>query len=327
MPLFNSDFSPTLPFKNGHFNTMYRPLFMKDVCKYERKRITTWDNDFIDLDYSKVGSKTLVLLIHGLEGSSNSKYIASTSNYLNNKGLDTVCFNLRSCSGEDNLLLSTYHSGKTEDVDFVVNYLIENNNHDNILIIGFSLGGNLTLKYLGEYQEKLSHKVKGGIAISVPIDIGSAEVEMEKLKNKLYMEMFFKTMKNKILEKSHKFPEYQLDKDQVFKATKFKHLEHLYTVPVFGFKSPEDYWKKASSKPFIPKIDRPTLLINAKDDTFLSSECYPTKEAIHSNIFYLETPSYGGHCGFISSFKAQENTWLEERITRFIEENIQIIFS
>lgn len=327
MPLFNSDFSPTLPFKNGHFNTMYRPLFMKDVCKYERKRITTWDNDFIDLDYSKVGSKTLVLLIHGLEGSSNSKYIASTSNFLNNKGLDTVCFNLRSCSGEDNLLLSTYHSGKTEDVDFVVKYLLENNNHDNILIIGFSLGGNLTLKYLGEYQEKLSHKVKGGIAISVPIDIGSAEVEMEKLKNKLYMEMFFKTMKNKILEKSHKFPEYKLDKDQVFKATKFKHLEHLYTVPVFGFKSPEDYWKKASSKPFIPKIDRPTLLINAKDDTFLSSECYPTKEAIQSNVFYLETPNYGGHCGFISSFKTQENTWLEKRISRFIEENIQIIFS
>lgn len=327
MPIITSNFSPTLPFKNSHFNTMYRPLFMKDVCNYKRKRITTWDKDFIDLDFSFVGSKTLVLLIHGLEGSSESKYIASNSNYLNKKGLDTVCFNLRSCSGEDNLLLSTYHSGKTEDVDFVVNYLLDNYNYDSVLIVGFSLGGNLTLKYLGEYQQTLSEKIKGGVAVSVPIDIASAEIEMEKLKNKLYIEMFFKTMKNKILEKAYKFPEYKLDKEQVFKATKFKHLEHLYTVPVFGFKSPEDYWRKASSKPYLAKIDRPTLLINAKDDTFLSAECYPRKEAIKSNYFYLEIPDYGGHCGFMSSFKPQDNNWLEERITRFIEENIQIEIS
>ncbi|AUC84406.1 alpha/beta hydrolase [Polaribacter sp. ALD11] len=327
MPILESDFSPTLPFKNSHFNTMYRPLFMKDVCNYQRKRITTWDADFIDLDFSQVGSKNLVLLIHGLEGSSESKYIASTSNHLNKKGLDTVCFNLRSCSGEDNLLLATYHSGKTEDLDFVVNHLLENYNYDTVSIVGFSLGGNLTLKYLGEYEQTLSTKIKGGIAISVPIDIASAEVEMEKLKNKLYIELFFKTMKNKVLEKAHKFPEYNLDKDKLFKATKFKHLEHLYTVPIFGFKSPEDYWEKASAKPYLSKIDRPTLLINAKDDTFLSEECYPRKEAIQSTNFHLEIPDYGGHCGFMSSFKPQENKWLELRIARFIEENIHIELS
>ena len=327
MPILKSDFSPTLPFKNAHFNTMYRPFFVKDVCNYKRKRIQTWDNDFIDLDFSLVHSKTLILLIHGLEGSSNSKYMTSTSNYLNKEGLDTVCLNLRGCSGEDNLLLSTYHSGKTDDVDFVINHLLENYEYDNIIIVGFSLGGNLTLKYLGQYQEKLSHKIKGGIAVSVPVDITSAEIEMDKLKNKLYVEIFFKTIKNKILEKAHKFPEYNLDKDKLFKATKFKHLEHLYTIPVFGFVNPEDYWKKASSKPYLAKIDRPTLLINAKDDTFLSAACYPTKEAIQSNNFYLETPNYGGHVGFVNSFKQQENTWLEQRISKFIKEKIQITFS
>ena len=324
MPIIKSDFSPTLPFKNGHFNTMYRPLFTKDICSYTRKRITTWDADFIDLDFSFVGSKTLVLLIHGLEGSSKSRYIASTSNHLNKKGLDTVCFNLRSCSGEDNLLLSTYHSGKTEDVAFVIAHLLENYNYDNIVLVGFSLGGNLTLKYLGEYQEKLSPRIKGGIAISVPVDITSAEQEMDKIKNKLYVEIFFKTLKNKILEKAHKFPEYPLNKDKLFRATKFKHLEKLYTVPVFGFESPEDYWKKASSKPYLLKIDRPTLLVNAKDDTFLSSACYPTKAALQSKNFYLEITDYGGHCGFIQSFKTQENTWLEKRISSFISEKIQI---
>ena len=327
MPLLKSDFHPTLPFKNGHFNTMYRPLFMKDICTYNRKRIPTWDADFIDLDFSFVGSKTLVLLIHGLEGSSESKYIASNSNYLNKNGLDTVCFNLRSCSGEDNLLLATYHSGKTEDVDFVVQHLLDAYNYDAIIIVGFSLGGNLTLKYLGEYEPKLSTKIKGGIAISVPVDITSAESELDKFKNKLYIEIFFKTLKNKILEKSHKFPDYNLDKDKLFKATTFKHLEALYTVPVFGFKNPEDYWKKASSKPYLSSIKKPTLLINAKDDTFLSAECYPIKEAIQSKNFYLEVADYGGHCGFMSSFKPQENRWLEQRIMRFIAEKILIPFS
>jgi predicted alpha/beta-fold hydrolase len=324
MPVLTSDFSPTLPFKNGHFNTVYRPLFMKDTCSYTRKRVTTWDNDFIDLDFSLVGSKTLVMMIHGLEGSSDSRYIASNSKHLNSKGLDTVCFNLRGCSGDDNLLLGTYHSGKTEDVDFIVKHLIENYEYENLILIGFSLGGNLTLKYIGEQSENISSKIKGAIAISVPIDIASSEIEMDKLKNKLYIEMFFKTMKNKILEKALKFPEFKVDKDLLFKATKFKHLEHLYTVPVFGFDSPEDYWAKASSKPFLSKITKPTLLINAKDETFLAKECLPFDEAKNSDYFFFEALNHGGHVGFMTSFKPKENTWLEHRIERFIKENIKI---
>ncbi|SDS05990.1 hypothetical protein SAMN05216503_1849 [Polaribacter sp. KT25b] len=324
MPVFSSDFLPTIPFRNGYFNTTFRPLFMKDKATYTRKRVSTWDHDFFDLDFTFVGSKTIVVLIHGLEGSSNSKYMASNVNHLKNKGIDTVCFNLRGCSGEDNLLLSTYHSGKTEDVDFVVNYLLENYKYKNIIIAGFSLGGNLTLKYIGEKGENISPIIKGAIAVSVPIDIGSAEIEMDKFKNKLYMEMFFKTMKNKILEKSYKFPEYKLDQDKLSKATKFKHLEHLYTVPVFGFKNPEDYWEKASSKQYLSNIKKPTLLINAKDDSFLSRDCYPYEEAENSNFFFFEETKYGGHCGFMTSFKPNENKWLEFRIERFIKENIQL---
>ena len=324
MPVFSSDFSPTIPFKNAYFNTIYRALFLKDSFNYERKRITTWDHDFLDLDFSLVGSKTLALLIHGLEGSSKSTYMISTSKHLNKIGLDTVCLNLRGCSGEDNLLLGSYHSGKTEDVDFVVNHLLKNYSHENIIIIGFSLGGNLTLKYLGEKSGTISPKIKGGIAVSVPIDIASAEKEMDKLKNKLYIELFFKTMKNKLLQKAHRFPEYNLDKDLLFKATKFKHLEQLYTVPVFGFKSPEDYWEKASSKPFLKTIVKPTLLINANDDSFLSEECFPFEEACKSENFFFEKTDYGGHVGFMSSFKANENNWLEKRIERFIRENIKL---
>ena len=322
MPILTSDFNPTLPFKNGHFNTVYRPLFVKETCNYRRKRITTWDDDFIDLDFSKVNSNTLAILIHGLEGSAESKYMISTTNELNQKKIDTVSVNLRGCSGEDNLLLGTYHSGKTEDVAFIVNHILTSYNYENIIIIGFSLGGNLTLKYMGEFSETLSPKIKGAIAVSVPIDIESSEKELDKIKNKLYIEGFLKTIRLKVLEKSYKFPEYQLDKDKLFNAKRFKHLEYLYTVPVFGFESPEDYWQKASSKPYIPKIKQPTLLINAEDDSFLGPECYPYEEAKNSDTFFLEVPKYGGHVGFLSTFKQEESRWLENRISRFIEENI-----
>jgi len=322
MPLLTSDFSPSIPFRNGHFNTMYRPLFMKEMSHYTRKRVLTWDHDFIDLDFSKVNSNTLAVLIHGLEGSSESKYMISTTNELNGKGIDTVAFNLRGCSGEDNLLLGTYHSGKTEDVHFVINHLLDNYNYENILIIGFSLGGNLTLKYMGEYAEVLSPRIKGAIAASVPIDIASSELEMNKLKNKFYIEEFLKTIRLKVLEKSFKFPDFELNKEKLFKASRFKHLEHLYTVPVFGFESPEDYWEKASSKPYLSKINKPTLLINSEDDSFLAKECFPKEEAGDSDVFFLEVTKYGGHVGFMSSFKPHKSRWLEQRISRFISENI-----
>lgn len=324
MPIVTSDFSPSLPFRNGHFNTMYRPLFMKGACNYTRKRISTWDHDFIDLDFSTVNSNTIALLIHGLEGSSQSKYMISTTSELNGKGIDTVAFNLRGCSGEDNLLLGTYHSGKTEDVAFVIDHLIDTYDYENIIIIGYSLGGNLTLKYMGEFADSLSPKIKGAITASVPIDITSSEKEMDKIKNKLYIEQFLKTIRLKVLEKSYKFPEFKLDQEKLFKASRFKHLEKLYTVPVFGFESPEDYWEKASSKPYISKINRPTLLINAKDDSFLGAECFPYEEARDSDTFFLEVTKYGGHVGFISTFKPHESRWLEKRISRFIKENIQI---
>jgi predicted alpha/beta-fold hydrolase len=321
MPIISDTFSPSLPFKSAHFNTVYRPLFMKDTIKYQRKRITTWDADFIDLDFSLVESKTLVLLIHGLEGSSQSNYMITTSNHLNNIGFDIVCMNLRGCSGEDNLLLETYHSGKTDDVEFVIKHLNSNYNYENIIIIGFSLGGNLTLKFLGEYNN-IPSEVKGGIAVSVPVDLTSSQAELNKLKNKIYLNEFLRTMKLKLLQKAEKFPDFQLDKELLFKASKFRHLEKQYTVPVFGFKSSEDYWKKASAKPFIPEIKVPTLLINALDDSFLSKECYPIKEAKNMKNFYLSTPNYGGHVGFISSFSNTENKWLEQRISKFIHETL-----
>lgn len=321
MPILTSTFNPSFPFKNAHFNTIYRPLFMKNNIDYERERVKTWDADFIDLDFSRVGSKNAVLLIHGLEGSAQSNYMVTTSLQLNQAGFDTCCMNLRGCSGEDNLILGTYHSGKTDDVDFIIQHLYKNHTYDKIVIVGFSLGGNLTLKYLGEYSN-IPDFVKGAVAVSVPVDLTSSQAELSKLKNKLYLNEFLKTMKEKLIRKAEKFPDFVLDRELLAKATRFKHIEKQYTVPVFGFKSSEDYWEKASSRPFIPYIKHPTLLINSLDDSFLSDACYPRQEAARQDNFYLLTPNYGGHVGFLSSFSQHNNDWLESRILKFIHERI-----
>ena len=321
MPIIKSNFSPSLPFKNGHFNTIYRALFMKETHNYRRERITTWDNDFIDLDFSQINSTKLVVLIHGLEGGSESKYILAASSELNKAGYDTVSFNLRGCSGEDNVLLSTYHSGKTEDLEFVISYLIENYSYDKIMIVGYSLGGNITLKYFGEHVKTISDKVSCGVAISVPVDLASSSKTMGTSKNKIYMYKFLRSLRKKILVKTQKHPDYKLDINKLLKSKTFKDFDGLYTAPVSGFSGPEDYWKKASSKPYLPSIKKPVLLISSKDDPFLAKECYPYKEAKESSHFHLEVTKYGGHVGFISGFLPKNNRWLENRILQFIKHN------
>ncbi|PQJ23380.1 YheT family hydrolase [Tenacibaculum sp. SG-28] len=323
MPLLSHNFNPSLPFKNPHFNTIYRPLFMTGCISYQRKRIPTWDNDFLDLDFSIVKSKTIVLLIHGLEGSAQSNYMITSASQLNKAGYDTVCLNLRGCSEEDNLLLGTYHSGKTDDIKYVVEYLVSNYNYDNIVLLGFSLGGNLALKYIGEYKH-IPKELKVTVAVSVPIDLTASQRELSKFKNKIYLREFLKSMKIKLLKKAEKFPEFTIDKNLLAKASLFRHIEEQYTVPVFGFDSPEDYWKKASSKPYIPKIKTPTLLINALDDSFLSPECYPFDVAMQHDNFYLLAPNYGGHVGFLSSFYSSQNYWLEKEIIAFIEKKLVV---
>lgn len=319
MPLVKSSFTTPLFFRNGHFNTIYRQLVMRATNDYNRKRIVTWDHDFIDLDFSEVNSNKLVILIHGLEGSSESNYVLSCSKVLNAAGFDTVSLNLRGCSGEDNLLLSTYHSGKTEDLDFVISYIIENYNYEKIMIVGYSLGGNLALKYFGEYDTPV--QVSCGVAVSVPIDLASSCKEMSKPKNLFYMSRFLKSLRSKVIEKSKKYPNFKVNLDALIKAKSFKEFDELYTAPVFGFSSPQDYWEKASCKQYLPKIHKPTLLISSKDDPFLAEECYPYEEAINSKNFYLEVTKYGGHVAFLTGFSTKKKKWLENRILHFLEDH------
>lgn len=321
MPVLKSDFTPSLPFRNKHFNSVFRVFFAKESHNYKRERINTNDNDFIDLDYSKVGSDSIAILIHGLEGSSESTYMLTASNELNAVGIDTVAINLRGCSGQDNLKLQTYHSGKTDDVDLVVKHILTNYKYQKIAIIGYSLGGNLTLKYMGEYAKDLSPIIKCAIGVSVPCDLASSGKVMAKSSNKVYMSRFLKTLKVKVRKKSKEFPDYDIDFKALQNAKNFNDFDSLYTAPVFGYKNAEDYWEKASSKPYLKFIQKPTILITSLDDPFLAPACFPFKEAEQNDSFFLEVTRYGGHVGFSTSLNHKKNRWLESRIISFLKQH------
>ncbi len=317
MPIVTSTYKPSLLFKNGHINTVYKTLFYSNSIEYKRTRIDTPDNDFLDLDFSLNGSKTLVLALHGLEGSSNSKYIISLVRHLNSSKIDCLAVNFRGCSGEDNNLLPSYNSGKTDDVGTIIQYVITNFNYKNIVLVGYSMGGNIALKYLGE-NPLLPTEIKGAIAISVPTNLEGSAMALSQPKNFIYLNRFLRTLIKKGLAKNEKFPNSTLDTSAIKAAKSFADFDNAVTAPLFGYKNAQDYWTKCSSKPFIPFITLPTLIINALDDTFISESCFPYKEASNHKNVYLETPNYGGHVGFNSTLLKKDPLWSENRVLAFI---------
>ena len=316
-------FKPNLFLRNKHLNTLYRYFFSNTKVEYKRKRVIADKIDFIDLDFSKVNSDKIVIVIHGMEGSSDSNYIHTITQTLNKANYDVVAFNMRGCSGESNNLLNSYHAGKTEDLFGVIKYLENEYIYNEIHIVGYSLGGNMTLKFMGEFANDMPELVVSAVGVSVPCDLEGSVQAISTFENKIYMNGFLKTLKIKSIQKSINFPEANINISKIKKAKNFYEFDDLVTAPINGFKNAKDYWSKSSCKQFIPKIKLPTLLISATDDPFLNRKCFPVKEAIENNSFtFLET-RYGGHLGFVTGFKMKKQRWLENKILDFINSNSQ----
>lgn len=309
---------PKLLFKNKHFNTLYR-YFKTDLdIPFQRKRIPTKDGDFLDLDISSVESDTAIIAVHGLEGSSNSSYIKTLASYFNTLKIDVVAMNLRSCSGELNLKLESYHSGKTEDLEEVITYVLKKKNYKTIYLVGYSLGGNIVLKYMGEYADKIPKEVKKAIGISVPCDLKGSAMTISKLGNTFYKYNFLKTLKEKALLKLKQHTNHQLDVQKIKKATTFKEFDDAFTAPTNGFLDAVDYWNKSSCNNFLHLINKPSLLITALDDPFLSPSCYPFEITKINKNFHIIAPKFGGHVGFCEQFNMDSNLWLENQIKNFL---------
>ena len=314
MPLLaDSTYRPPWGLANGHLQTILPVLFRGvPLITRERERIETPDGDFLDLDWNRNHrSQSLVIITHGLEGNSANASVQGMARTFHRAGWDTLAWNLRGCSGEMNRLLRTYHSGAWEDLECVINHAAEE--YQNIVLVGFSIGGNLTLKYLGENGAAIHPSIKGSVAFSVPCDLASSALALESRINSIYMNHFMRDLRRKIRAKAVAFPG-GISTEGLDKIRTFREFDGTYTAPLNGFLSAEDYWAKASSKPSLHGIIVPTLLVNALNDPFLGPECFPSKEAKSNSHLYLELPESGGHLGFLTLGKEY---WTETRALEF----------
>lgn len=297
---------------------MYSGLVRKvDGVTQERERLTLPDGDFLDLDWSFASkpSKKIMILLHGLEGNAQRPYIIGSAKQAIAQGYDICAVNFRGCSGETNTLYRSYHSGATEDLEAIIHHILNSDKYDELFIKGFSLGGNLALKYIGEERD-VPKEIKGVVAVSVPCSLHSSLLQLLHPKNYLYAKRFKDHLKAKMREKQQLFPK-QISDSDIKNVKTLKDFDDIYTSRAHGFKDAMDYYEKCSSLQFLSKINVPALIINAKNDSFLGPECYPYKEAVENNSLYLEVPEYGGHVGFHGN---QNITYTEKRIIKFFDE-------
>lgn len=377
MPLLDSSpYHPPLPFRNGHIQTIYPALLRRlPPLPFRRQRIPTPDGDFLDLDWlihdNTPPTRPLVILTHGLEGSSEQTYIRGMARAFFQTGWDVLAWNFRGCSGEPNLRLRSYHSGATDDLETVIAHACAlpypdttalrfeplaaascsfptaptATGYRRIALVGFSLGGNIVLKYLGQSGKSATDAARalrqnaqvgssaqsvqadhnthgaqahgsmpdaqspgslcaslacimGAVAVSVPCDLAGSTTVLERRRNRIYMERFLKTLRQKIRGKYEAFPD-KISIDGLDAIRTFREFDDRYTAPLHGFVDADHYWHTCSCLREMEYIRTPALLLNAEDDPFLSSDCFPTQIARKHPALHLEVTRHGGHVGFV----------------------------
>lgn len=315
----------TMPFKtawlfrNPHFQTIWPALFRftPQPC-YKRLRIELRDGDFIDIDRcgdTRPG-RAEVILLHGLEGSSSSQYIRGLVSLLSSQGWNTAAVNFRGCSGVPNRLARSYHSGATSDLDEIVNYFAQREPETPLYAIGFSLGGNVLLKWCAEQGS--SCRLTSAIAVSVPFDlsVASRTLDCQKGFSRIYRKRLLRSLKHKALQKIRLGLIDQLESD-IYNICSLAEFDQQLTAPLHGFDSAEDYYRRASCAPLLHKITIPTLLIHAFDDPFMDNSAIPHTADL-SDSTHLELSAHGGHVGFFRPSLKTHSYWLETRISDFL---------
>jgi predicted alpha/beta-fold hydrolase len=314
MPIVASRFLPPLFLRNGHMQTILPALLRRQYpIVFHRERLELGDGDFLDLDWATSGGSRLAILSHGLEGSSEDGSIRGMATRLQTVRWDVLAWNFRGCGQEANRLVRFYHSGETGDLGAVI--ALAAARYSQIALIGFSLGGNVTLKYLGEGA--CHPAVIAGIAISVPIDLAaSADAIDHRLSNLFYLRRFLGRLVPKVEAKALRFPQ-RLDASRSRQIRTLREFDDLYTAPIHGFRDAIEYWEKSSASQYLDRINVPTLLLNARDDPFLTPESFPYAVAERNPHLFFEAPEWGGHVGFIDSV-SNIQPWYESRTAEFL---------
>ena len=319
MPIIPSTYRAKGLFKNGHFATIYSAKIRPNpTVLQKRERLHLQDGDFLDIDWSfaDTTTKSVCILLHGLEGNAQRTYMKGQGKYLTSQGLDVAAVNYRGCSGELNLNYASYNAGKTDDLNAVIQAILEKDQYEQINLVGFSMGGNLLLKYLGE-PRIIPKEINAAVAVSTPLSLRGSLERLESWYNYVYRTSFLLDLKRKYRMKMAQFPD-KMPIEDYKQIQSLLTFDDIYTSKAHGFTDAFDYYSKNSSLQFIPNIEIPVLILNAENDSFLSPQCYPRTLASHSKNIYLETPKHGGHVGFHVSNKTY---YSESRVHQFLKEN------
>ncbi len=292
----------------GHWQTLSAALFPPPAARFQRERWETPDGDFIDVDFAGAASAArLMVLLHGLEGCSDSHYVRLLAQALPAAGWRVAIPHWRGCSGEANRKPRAYHSGDTAEFDWIVRRF-----ENPVDVIGVSLGGNVLLKWLGERSAEAKAFVRRAAAVSAPLDLAAAGAAQDRGFNRLlYTRMFLSTLKPKSLAQLERFPGI-FDRARLSASRTFREFDDLYTAPMHGFRGVDHYWSESSSGPWLERIEVPTLVLNARNDPFLPEAALLAASRRAAPSVLLEFPRTGGHVGF-------RGAWLSQRLIEFFQ--------
>jgi predicted alpha/beta-fold hydrolase len=282
---------------------------------YSREKIDTPDGDFLNLDWSRVGSSQLLLVSHGLEGDSQRHYVRGLVKLFNQQGIDVLAWNNRSCGGEMNLQPILYHHGSTYDLETVVQHALASGKYTDLFLAGISMGGAQTLNYLGQQGSSLPKAIKKAAVYSTPVNLPSSAATLKRMANQFYTCKFLGKLKVKMAAKGAQFPGL-VDLDRLPSVRDFDTFDTQYTAKLHGFADAADFYRQASPDQWMSHITIPTLVLNALNDPLLGEACYPIAIAEKKEEIFLEMPKRGGHTGF--TLPKSEFTWAEYRFLDFL---------
>jgi predicted alpha/beta-fold hydrolase len=300
------------------FANLWRP---RPGPRWQRVRWELEDGDFLDVDRAPgpTPDAPVAVLCHGLEGSSEAPYLRGLALALARRGLAVAALNFRTCSGEPNRLPRSYHSGETSDLAEVVRRLLAERSGRALVVAGFSLGGNVVAKWLGEHGDRLPTQVRGGVVVSAPFDLAACSRAIDGPGRLLwiYRERFMRRLRRKAAQKLLAFPGL-FDGAAVRRATTFGEYDALVTAPTHGFASRDDYYARSSSGPFLAGVRRPLLALSADDDPMVPGHSLPVEVARANPLVNLVVTAHGGHTGFVDGHPVAPRFWAERTAAEFL---------
>ena len=308
-----SAFKPLWYLKNPHLQTLLANLIHPPLPDVSYETVHLPDGDSLDIARGSARGKQTVLILHGLEGSLRSAYAQRMMNRLNQLQIPAVFMFFRGCNGKPNQALRSYHSGETDDLRCVIEHLKQTGSQ-RIALVGYSLGGNVTLKYMGEAPT--DEAVVCASATSVPLLLDVCAARMNRGFSRIYQHDLMRRLKNKVLQKQPLLVAAGINQDPLTLET-FVEFDDAFTALAHGFDNAQDYYQRCSSRQFLKGIDKPTLIIHSKDDPFMTPDVIPRADELSDQVT-LELSEHGGHVGFIGGRFLRPQYWLEDRIIDFI---------